>query len=216
MPLNPFARSHPSDFIETGVSAIDGLNTLVRGQKLPIFSGFGLPAMELAAQVAEGARVVDEDEGFVVVFAAIGVTHREASFFRKRFAGSAALERSVLFINGADDPTVERLLTPRAALTAAEYLAWEEGRHVLVILADITNYAEALREVSAAREEIPGRRGYPGYMYTDLASLFERAGRVHGREGSVTQLMILSMPDDDISHPIPDLTGYITEGQIVL
>ena len=215
-PLNPFARSHPSDFIETGVSAIDGLNTLVRGQKLPIFSGFGLPAMELAAQVAEGARVVDEDEGFVVVFAAIGVTHREASFFRKRFAGSAALERSVLFINGADDPTVERLLTPRAALTAAEYLAWEEGRHVLVILADITNYAEALREVSAAREEIPGRRGYPGYMYTDLASLFERAGRVHGREGSVTQLMILSMPDDDISHPIPDLTGYITEGQIVL
>ena len=216
MPLNPFARSHPSDFIETGVSAIDGLNTLVRGQKLPIFSGFGLPAMELAAQVAEGARVVDEDEGFVVVFAAIGVTHREASFFRKRFAGSAALERSVLFINSADDPTVERLLTPRAALTAAEYLAWEEGRHVLVILADITNYAEALREVSAAREEIPGRRGYPGYMYTDLASLFERAGRVHGREGSVTQLMILSMPDDDISHPIPDLTGYITEGQIVL
>ena len=191
-------------------------NTLVRGQKLPIFSGFGLPAMELAAQVAEGARVVDEDEGFVVVFAAIGVTHREASFFRKRFAGSAALERSVLFINSADDPTVERLLTPRAALTAAEYLAWEEGRHVLVILADITNYAEALREVSAAREEIPGRRGYPGYMYTDLASLFERAGRVHGREGSVTQLMILSMPDDDISHPIPDLTGYITEGQIVL
>lgn len=219
-PLNPFARAHPSDVIETGVSAIDGLNTLVRGQKLPIFSGFGLPAMELAAQIAEGARVPgsggEASDDFVVVFAAIGVTQREAAFFRKRFAGSAALERSVLFINQADDPTVERLLTPRAALTAAEYLAWEEGRHVLVILADITNYCEALREVSAAREEIPGRRGYPGYMYTDLASLFERAGRVHGREGSVTQLMILSMPDDDITHPIPDLTGYITEGQIVL
>ncbi len=219
-PLNPFARAHPSDFIETGVSAIDGLNTLVRGQKLPIFSGFGLPAMELAAQIAEGARAPGSGGGasddFVVVFAAIGVTQREAAFFRKRFAGSSALERSVLFINQADDPTVERLLTPRAALTAAEYLAWEEGRHVLVILADITNYCEALREVSAAREEIPGRRGYPGYMYTDLASLFERAGRVHGREGSVTQLMILSMPDDDITHPIPDLTGYITEGQIVL
>lgn len=221
-PLNPYARAHPSDFIETGVSAIDGLNTLVRGQKLPIFSGFGLPAMELAAQIAEGARVPGarsagaSDDDFVVVFAAIGVTQREASFFRKRFAGSAALERSVLFINGADDPTVERILTPRAALTVAEYLAWEEGRHVLVILADITNYCEALREVSAAREEIPGRRGYPGYMYTDLASLFERAGRVHGRSGSVTQLMILSMPDDDITHPIPDLTGYITEGQIVL
>jgi V/A-type H+/Na+-transporting ATPase subunit B len=219
-PLNPYARAHPSDFIETGVSAIDGLNTLVRGQKLPIFSGFGLPAMELAAQIAEGARVPgsagDASDDFVVVFAAIGVTQREAAFFRKRFAGSAALERSVLFVNQADDPTVERLLTPRAALTAAEYLAWEEGRHVLVILADITNYCEALREVSAAREEIPGRRGYPGYMYTDLASLFERAGRVHGRSGSVTQLMILSMPDDDITHPIPDLTGYITEGQIVL
>lgn len=216
-PLNPFARSHPSDFIETGVSAIDGLNTLVRGQKLPIFSGFGLPAIELAAQIAEGARVPGSGSNdFVVVFAAIGVTHREATFFRKRFAGSAALERSVLFINQADEPTVERLLTPRAALTVAEYLAWEEGRHVLVILADVTNYCEALREVSAAREEIPGRRGYPGYMYTDLASLFERAGRVHGREGSVTQLMVLSMPDDDITHPIPDLTGYITEGQIVL
>jgi V/A-type H+-transporting ATPase subunit B len=221
-PLNPYARAHPSDFIETGVSAIDGLNTLVRGQKLPIFSGFGLPAMELAAQIAEGARVPgarsegEVSDDFVVVFAAIGVTQREAAFFRKRFAGSAALERSVLFINQADDPAVERLLTPRAALTAAEYLAWEEGRHVLVILADITNYCEALREVSAAREEIPGRRGYPGYMYTDLASLFERAGRVHGKEGSVTQIMILSMPDDDITHPIPDLTGYITEGQIVL
>ncbi|QIN80708.1 V-type ATP synthase subunit B [Rubrobacter marinus] len=216
-PLNPYARAHPSDFIETGISAIDGLNTLVRGQKLPIFSGFGLPAAELAARIAEGASVVGEGEGdFVVVFAAMGVTHREAAFFRRRFAGSAALERSVLFLNLADDPSVERILTPRAALTAAEYLAWEEGRDVLVILSDITNYAEALREVSAAREEIPGRRGYPGYMYTDLASLFERAGRVRGRPGSVTQLMILSMPDDDITHPIPDLTGYITEGQIVL
>lgn len=218
-PLNPYARAHPSDVIETGLSAIDGLNTLVRGQKLPIFSGFGLPAAELAARIAESARVPSADGGdddFVVVFAAIGVTQREAAFFRSRFAGSAALERSVLFINQADDPTVERLLTPRAALTVAEYLAWEEGRHVLVILSDITNYCEALREVSAAREEIPGRRGYPGYMYTDLASLFERAGRVHGSAGSVTQLMILSMPDDDITHPIPDLTGYITEGQIVL
>jgi V/A-type H+/Na+-transporting ATPase subunit B len=216
-PLNPFARAHPEDFIETGVSAIDGLNTLVRGQKLPIFSGFGLPAMELSAQIAEGARVPSEaEEGFVVVFAAIGVTQREGAFFRQRFANSAALERSVLFLNLADDPTIERLLTPRAALTVAEYLAWEEGQHVLVILADITNYCEALREVSAAREEIPGRRGYPGYMYTDLASLFERAGRVRGRPGSLTQLMILSMPDDDVTHPIPDLTGYITEGQIVL
>jgi V/A-type H+-transporting ATPase subunit B len=215
-PLNPFARAHPSDFVETGVSAIDGLNTLVRGQKLPIFGGFGLPAMELAAQIAEGANVPGDESGFVVVFAAMGVTNREAAFFRRRFAGSAALERSVLFLNLAADPSVERLLTPRAALTAAEYLAWEEGRDVLVILADITNYCEALREVSAAREEIPGRRGYPGHMYTDLASLFERAGRVRGRAGSVTQLMILSMPDDDITHPIPDLTGYITEGQIVL
>ena len=215
-PLNPAVRNHPSEFIETGISAIDGLNTLVRGQKLPIFSGFGLPANELAAQIAASARVVGSDEEFVVVFAAMGVTQREAAYFRSQFADSAALERTVLFLNLADDPTVERLLTPRAALTAAEYLAWEEDRHVLVILTDITNYCEALREVAAAREEIPGRRGYPGYMYTDLASLFERAGRVRGRKGSVTQLMILSMPDDDISHPIPDLTGYITEGQIVL
>ena len=215
-PMNPVARDHPSEFIETGISAIDGLNTLVRGQKLPIFSGFGLPANELAAQIAASARVLGSDEDFVVVFAAMGVTQREAAYFRGQFADSAALERTVLFLNLADDPTVERLLTPRAALTAAEYLAWEEDRHVLVILTDITNYCEALREVAAAREEIPGRRGYPGYMYTDLASLFERAGRVRGRRGSVTQLMILSMPDDDISHPIPDLTGYITEGQIVL
>ena len=216
-PLNPAARDHPSDVIETGISTIDGLNTLVRGQKLPIFSGFGLPANQLAVQIAAQARVLgDEDGDFVVIFAAMGVTQREAGFFRRRLGETAAAERTILFLNLADDPTVERLLTPRAALTAAEYFAWEEGRHVLVILTDITNYCEALREVSAAREEVPGRRGYPGYMYTDLASLYERAGRVRGRPGSVTQLMILSMPDDDISHPIPDLTGYITEGQIVL
>jgi V/A-type H+/Na+-transporting ATPase subunit B len=218
MPINPVARDHPSDFIETGVSAIDGLNTLVRGQKLPIFSGFGLPAAELAAQIAEQATVPGSggSDDFTVVFAAMGVTQREASFFRRRFADSAALERTVLFLNLADDPSVERLLTPRAALTVAEHLAFERGLHVLVILTDVTSYCEALRELSAAREEIPGRRGYPGYMYTDLASLFERAGRIRGRPGSVTQLMILSMPDDDITHPIPDLTGYITEGQIVL
>jgi V/A-type H+-transporting ATPase subunit B len=216
-PLNPVVRDHPSEFIETGISTIDGLNTLVRGQKLPIFSGFGLPANELAAQIAANARVAgDEQEDFVVVFAAMGATHREAAFFRNRFAGTAALERTVLFLNLAGDPAVERLLTPRAALTAAEYLAWEEGRHVLVVMTDVTNYCEALREIAAAREEIPGRRGYPGYMYSDLASLFERAGRIRGRKGSITQLMILSMPDDDMSHPIPDLTGYITEGQIVL
>jgi V/A-type H+-transporting ATPase subunit B len=222
MPINPVARDHPSEFIETGVSAIDGLNTLVRGQKLPICSGFGLPAAELAAQIAEQATVPGSgtqsstDDDFVGVFAAMGVTQREASFFRRRFAESAALERTVLFLNLAEDPAVERLLTPRAALTVAEHLAFEQGLHVLVILTDITSYCEALRELSAAREEIPGRRGYPGYMYTDLASLFERAGRIRGRDGSVTQLMILSMPDDDITHPIPDLTGYITEGQIVL
>jgi V/A-type H+-transporting ATPase subunit B len=218
MPINPVARDHPSEFIETGVSAIDGLNTLVRGQKLPIFSGFGLPAAELAAQIAEQATVPGSSTGdeFVVVFAAMGVTQREASFFRRRFAESAALERTVLFLNLAQDPAVERLLTPRAALTVAEHLAFERGLHVLVILTDVTSYCEALRELSAAREEIPGRRGYPGYMYTDLASLFERAGRIRGLDGSVTQLMILSMPDDDITHPIPDLTGYITEGQIVL
>lgn len=216
LPLNPVARAHPSEFIETGISAIDGLHTLVRGQKLPVFSGFGLPGLELAAQVAEGASVRGTDEGFVVVFGAIGVTDREAAFLRRRFAEGTALERSVLFLNLADEPTVERLTTPRAALTAAEYLAFERGLHVLVVLVDMTNYCEALREVAAAREEIPGRRGYPGYMYTDLASLYERAGRIHGRAGSVTQLPILSMPDDDVTHPIPDLTGYITEGQIVL
>ncbi len=218
-PMNPVARDHPAEFIETGISAIDGLNTLVRGQKLPIFSGFGLPAMELAAQVAANARVArrgGEEEPFVVVFAAMGVTRREASFFRRSFDQTGALERAVLFLNLAENPSVERLIAPRAALSAAEHLAFEHGMHVLAILTDMTNYCEALREVSAAREEIPGRRGYPGYMYTDLASLYERAGRVRGRPGSVTQLMILSMPDDDITHPIPDLTGYITEGQIVL
>jgi V/A-type H+/Na+-transporting ATPase subunit B len=217
-PINPVARDHPDEFIETGISAIDGLNTLVRGQKLPIFSGFGLPAAELAAQIAAQATVPGSGEAdeFVVVFAAMGVTQREAGFFRARFAESAALERAVLFLNVAEDPAVERLLTPRAALTVAEQLAFDEGLHVLVILTDITSYCEALRELASAREEIPGRRGYPGYMYTDLASLFERAGRIRGLPGSVTQLMILSMPDDDITHPIPDLTGYITEGQIVL
>jgi V/A-type H+-transporting ATPase subunit B len=217
-PINPVARDHPNEFIETGISAIDGLNTLVRGQKLPIFSGFGLPAAELAAQIAAQATVPGSDaaDDFVVVFAAMGVTQREAGFFRARFAESAALERTVLFLNVAEDPAVERLVTPRAALTVAEHLAFERGLHVLVILTDITSYCEALRELSAAREEIPGRRGYPGHMYTDLASLFERAGRIRGLPGSVTQLMILSMPDDDITHPIPDLTGYITEGQIVL
>jgi V/A-type H+-transporting ATPase subunit B len=215
--MNPAAREHPSEFIETGVSAIDGLNTLVRGQKLPIFSGFGLPAAHLAAQVAARARVGDgTEQGFVVVFAALGITHREASFFRRFIEDSGALGRTVMFLNLADDPTIERLLTPRVALTAAEFLAFEKGLHVLVILTDMTNYCEALREVSTAREEIPGRRGYPGYMYTDLASIYERAGRIRDHEGSITQLVILSMPDDDITHPIPDLTGYITEGQIVL
>ncbi len=213
--INPFAREGPADFIQTGISAIDGLNSLVRGQKLPIFSGFGLPANELAAQIASQARV-RTGEGFVVVFAAMGVTHREASFFMRAFESSGALARAVVFLNLAGDPTVERLLTPRCALTAAEYFAYEHDLHVLVILTDMTNYCEALREVSTAREEIPGRRGYPGYMYTDLATIYERAGRIKGRKGSVTQLPILSMPDDDMTHPIPDLTGYITEGQIVL
>jgi V/A-type H+/Na+-transporting ATPase subunit B len=215
-PVNPVARAHPAEFIETGISAIDGLHTLVRGQKLPVFSGYGLPGLELAAQIAESARVPSSDEGFVVVFAAIGVTDREAAFLRARFAEGAALERSVLFVNRADEPAAERISCPRAALTAAEYLAFERGIHVLVVLVDMTNYCEALREAAAARDEVPGRRGYPGYMYSDLASLFERAGRIRGRPGSVTQIPILSMPDDDITHPIPDVTGYITEGQIVL
>jgi V/A-type H+-transporting ATPase subunit B len=216
LPVNPVARAHPAEFIETGISAIDGLHTLVRGQKLPVFSGYGLPGLELATQIAEGARVPASDEGFVVVFAAIGVTDREAAFLRARFAEGAALERSVLFVNRADEPAAERISCPRAALTAAEYLAFERGMHVLVVLVDMTNYCEALREAAAARDEVPGRRGYPGYMYSDLASLFERAGRIRGRPGSVTQIPILSMPDDDVTHPIPDVTGYITEGQIVL
>jgi len=215
-PVNPVARAHPAEFIETGISAIDGLHTLVRGQKLPVFSGYGLPGLELAVQIAESASVPSSDEGFVVVFAAIGVTDREAAFLRTRFAEGAALERSVLFVNRADEPAAERISCPRAALTAAEYLAFERGMHVLVVLVDMTNYCEALREAAAARDEVPGRRGYPGYMYSDLASLFERAGRIRGRPGSLTQIPILSMPDDDVTHPIPDVTGYITEGQIVL
>jgi V/A-type H+-transporting ATPase subunit B len=220
LPINPSVRTHPSEFIQTGISAIDGLNTLTRGQKLPIFSGAGLPANELAAQIAAQARVGTVESGgsepFAVVFAAIGITHREATFFIDQFRASDSMDRTVMFINRADDPTIERLLTPRAALTAAEYLAFHHHRHVLAILTDMTNYCEALREVAAACEEVPGRRGYPGYMYSDLASLYERAGRIRGNPGSVTQLVILTMPDDDITHPIPDLTGYITEGQIVL
>jgi len=214
-PINPFRRAQPADFIETGISAIDGLNTLVRGQKLPIFSGSGLPANELAAQIIRQARVKSGEE-FAIVFGAMGITHREASYFMNQFESTGALERVVFFLNLADDPTVERLLTPKCALTVAEYLAFEKDLQVLVILSDMTNYCEALREVSTAREEVPGRRGYPGYMYTDLSTIYERAGRIKGKKGSVTQLPILSMPDDDITHPIPDLTGYITEGQIVL
>jgi V/A-type H+-transporting ATPase subunit B len=246
LPINPAVRAHPSEFIQTGISAIDALNTLTRGQKLPIFSGAGLPANALAAQIAAQARVTANGNGatrdstsgngasgqpaaggaaggaagagdaFAVVFAAIGITNREAAFFMDQFRAGGAMERTVLFVNRADDPTIERLLTPRAALTAAEYLAFVHDRHVLVILTDMTNYCEALREIAAAREEVPGRRGYPGYLYSDLASLYERAGRIRGKAGSVTQLMLLTMPDDDITHPIPDLTGYITEGQIVL
>ena len=215
-PINPWIRDHPSEFIQTGISAIDGLNTLVRGQKLPLFSGFGLPGGELAAQIAAQAEVRGSGEAFAVVFAAIGIPHHEAAVFRRSFEASGASDRTVLFINLADDPTIERLITPRVALTAAEYLAFNCDRQVLVILTDMTNYAEALREVATAREEVPGRRGYPGYLYTDLASIYERAGRIKGRQGSVTQLIILTMPDDDLTHPIPDLTGYITEGQIVL
>ena len=219
-PLNPAVRIEPSEFIQTGISAIDGLNTLARGQKLPIFSGSGLPGNELAAQIAAQARVIsstgNQDEPFAVVFAAIGITHRESSYFIEQFRSSGALERTVVFLNHADDPSIERIITPRAALTVAEYLAYEQGLHVLVIMTDITNYCEALRELSVAREELPARRGYPGYMYSDLASLYERAGRIDGHSGSVTQLILLTMPDDDITHPIPDLTGYITEGQIVL
>lgn len=217
LPLNPISRAHPDEMIETGVSAIDGLFTLVRGQKLPVFSGYGLPADELAVRIATQARVPgDEGSRFAVVFAAMGVTRRTADFFTERLRAAGALERSVLLLNLAEDPAVERILTPRVALTLAEHLAFDHGMHVLAVLTDMTAYCEALREISAAREELPGRRGYPGYTYTDLATIYERAGRVHGRPGSLTQLPILSMPDDDISHPVPDLTGYITEGQIVL
>lgn len=215
-PINPYARQYPSEFIQTGISAIDGLNTLVRGQKLPIFSGNGLPHNRLAAQIARQARVRGKDEKFAVVFGAMGITFEEAQFFIKDFTESGAINRATLFINLASDPTIERIATPRIALTAAEYLAFDLDMHVLVILTDMTNYAEALREVSSARKEVPSRRGYPGYLYTDLSQIYERAGRIKGKPGSITQLPILSMPEDDITHPIPDLTGYITEGQIIL
>ncbi len=215
-PINPAARDYPDEFIQTGVSAIDGLNTLVRGQKLPVFSMSGLPHAELAAQIARQAKVKGSDNKFAVVFAAIGITFEEAQFFVDDFKRTGAIERTVLFTNLANDPAVERIATPRMALTCAEYLAFECGMHVLVIMTDITNYAEALREVSAARREVPGRRGYPGYLYTNLATLYERAGRIKGSEGSITQIPILTMPEDDKTHPIPDLTGYITEGQIIL
>lgn len=214
--INPVSREYPDEFIQTGISTIDHLNTLVRGQKLPIFSGSGLPHKELAAQIARQAAVLNSDDKFAVVFAAMGVTFEEADYFIENLRESGALDRSVLFVNLADDPSIERLATPKIALTTAEYLAFEKGMHVLVIMTDITNYCEALREVSAARREVPGRRGYPGYLYTNLATLYERAGRIEGQQGSVTQLPILTMPEDDITHPIPDLTGYITEGQIIL
>ncbi len=214
--INPYARANPSDFIQTGVSTIDGTNTLVRGQKLPIFSGAGLPHNKLALQIARQAKVPGSTEGFAVVFAAMGITKEEANYFMQDFERTGALERAVVFLNLADDPAVERIITPRLALTTAEYLAFELGMHVLVILTDMTNYCEALRQIGAAREEVPGRRGYPGYMYTDLACLYERAGIIKGTKGSVTQIPILTMPGDDITHPIPDLTGYITEGQIVV
>ncbi|MDF2942068.1 MAG: atpB [Herbinix sp.] len=216
LPMNPAARNYPQEFIQTGVSAIDGLNTLVRGQKLPIFSASGLPHAELAAQIAKQAKVRGTSEPFAVVFAAMGITFEEANFFTESFRETGAIDRTVMFVNLANDPAVERISTPRMALTAAEYLAFEKDMHVLVILTDITNYADSLREVSAARKEVPGRRGYPGYMYTDLASLYERAGRKKGKAGSITMIPILTMPEDDKTHPIPDLTGYITEGQIIL
>ena len=215
-PINPAARDYPDEFIQTGVSAIDGLNTLVRGQKLPVFSASGLPHAQLAAQIARQAKVLGKDSKFAVVFAAIGITYEEAEFFMQDFRRTGAIERAVMFVNLANDPAVERIATPRMALTAAEYLAFEKDMHVLVIMTDITNYCEALREVSAARKEVPGRRGYPGYLYTDLATIYERAGRIKGKGGSITQIPILTMPEDDKTHPIPDLTGYITEGQIIL
>ena len=216
IPINPVARDYPSEFIQTGISAIDGLNTLVRGQKLPVFSASGLPHAELAAQIARQARVLGSDSKFAVVFGAVGITFEEAQFFIDDFTKTGAIDKAVLFMNLANDPAIERIATPRMALTAAEYLAYEKGMHVLVIMTDITNYAEALRETSAARKEVPGRRGYPGYLYTDLATLYERAGKIKGLPGSITQIPILTMPEDDKTHPIPDLTGYITEGQIIL
>ncbi|MHC1599106.1 MAG: V-type ATP synthase subunit B [Candidatus Methanofastidiosia archaeon] len=215
LPINPSAREYPQDFIQTGISAIDGMNTLVRGQKLPIFSGSGMPHNEIAAQITRQAKVLTGEE-FGIVFAAMGITYEEANFFKENFKKTGALEKVVMFLNLADDPAIERIITPRVALTAAEYLAFEKGMHLLVILTDMTNYCEALREISAAREEVPGRRGYPGYMYTDLASIYERAGRIEGVKGSITQMPILTMPDDDMNHPIPDLSGYITEGQIIV
>ncbi|MFH1416382.1 MAG: V-type ATP synthase subunit B [Elusimicrobiota bacterium] len=214
--INPYARSYPDEFIETGISAIDAMNTLVRGQKLPIFSGSGLPHNQIAAQIARQAKVKGKKEDFCVIFAAMGITFEEAEYFKSEFQKTGAIERAVMFINLADDPAIERLATPRMALTAAEYLAFEKDYHVLVIMTNMTNYAEASREISAARKEIPGRRGYPGYMYTDLATIYERAGRIKGKTGSITQIPILTMPNDDKTHPIPDLTGYITEGQIIV
>jgi len=215
-PLNPYARNYPSEFIQTGISCIDGLNTLVRGQKLPIFSGSGLPHAKMAAQIARQARVLGTEESFAVVFAAMGITFEEYDYFVTDFRKTGAIDRAVLFVNLADDPAIERIATPRMALTAAEYLAYEKDMHVLAILTDLTNYCEALREISAARKEVPGRRGYPGYMYTDLASIYERAGRIKDKKGSITQIPILTMPEDDKTHPIADLTGYITEGQLVM
>ena len=215
-PINPYSRNYPSEFIQTGISAIDGLNTLVRGQKLPIFSASGLPHAQLAAQIARQAKVLGAGQKFAVVFGAMGITFEEAEYFVAEFQKTGAIERAVLFMNLANDPAIERISTPRMALTVAEYLAYDLDMHVLVILTDMTNYAEALREISAARKEVPGRRGYPGYLYTDLATIYERAGRIKGRNGSITQIPILSMPEDDKTHPIPDLTGYITEGQIIL
>ena len=216
LPINPAARNYPEEFIQTGISSIDGLNTLVRGQKLPIFSASGLPHTDLAAQIARQAKVRGTDEKFAVVFAAMGITYEEANFFMEAFHETGAIDRTVMFVNLANDPAIERISTPRMALTTAEYLAFDKDMHVLVILTDITNYADSLREVSAARKEVPGRRGYPGYMYTDLASIYERAGRIKGSSGSITMIPILTMPEDDKTHPIPDLTGYITEGQIIL
>ena len=215
-PINPYARNYPLDFIQTGISAIDGMNPLIRGQKLPLFSGSGLPHADIGAQIARQSKLIREEEEFAVIFAAMGITFEEANYFISDFRRTGAIEKAVLFMNLADDPVIERIATPRIALTAAEYLAFEHDMHILVIMTDMTNYCEALREISASRKEIPGRRGYPGYMYTDLATIYERAGRVKGKKGSITQIPILSMPEDDITHPIPDLTGYITEGQIFL